>query len=247
MQRKLERKGKVTCPEGVPWVSRGQKSQKKDNKMAILCNLQAKIGPHIGYRKRMHQYWKDDGLRNILKTGKLSKVEIERLKRQIKQFHVDSVECETGQLDRSDEEVVTQYNDNLLLQGFIVGASCCVEDTRVSESASDVTKRLKLLLKNPKNDPIPSLRSTNGFRLKQETEEVTKAMSSITLNDISDFKNLIKAGAISVCERMGIRKSVKLQQEPFWKRRTESDITRLRKDCSRQDDWLKGEWKKDKK
>ena len=215
--------------------------------MAILCNLQAKEGPHIGYRKRMHQYWKDDGLRSILKTSKLSKVEIERLKRQIKQFHVDSVECETGQLDRSNEEVVTQYDDNLLLQGFTVGASCCVEDTRVSESASDITKRLKLLLKNPKNDPIPSLRSTNAFRLKQETEEVTKAMSSITLNDISDFKNLIKAGAISVCERMGIRKSVKPQQEPFWKRRIESDITRLRKDCSRQDDWLKGKWKKDKK
>ena len=179
--------------------------------MAILCNLQAKEGPNIGYRKRMHQYWQDDGLRSILKTGKLSKVEIERLKRQIKQFHVDSVECETGELDRSDEEVVTQYDDNLLLQGFTAGASCCVEDTRVSESASDITKRLKLLLKNPKNDPIPSLRSTNTFRLKQETEEVTKAMSSITLNDISDFKNLIKAGAISVCESMGIRKSIKPQ------------------------------------
>ena len=92
------------------------------------------------------------------------------------------------------------------------------------------------------------MRSANAFRLKQETE-VTKAMSSITLNDISDFKNLIKAGAIKagVCERMGIRKSVKHQQEPFWKRRIESDIARLRKDLSRQDDWLKGKWKKHKK
>ena len=72
-------------------------------------------------------------------------------------------------------------------------------------------------------------------------------MSSITLNDISHFKNLIKASAISVCERMGIRKSVKSQQEPFWKRRIECDIARLRKDLSRQDDWLKGKWKKDKK
>ena len=203
----------------------------------------------------MHQYWKDDGLfelqeqhlayqvRSILKTGKLSKVEIERLKRQIKLLHVDSVECETGKLDRSDEKVVTQSDDNVLLQEFTAGASGCVEDTRVSESASDITKRLKLLLKNPKNDPIPSLRSANAFRLKQEIEEVTKAMSSIALNDISDFKNLIKAGAISVCERMGIRKSVKPQQEPFWKRHIESDITRVKKDLSRQDDWLKVKWK----
>ena len=72
-------------------------------------------------------------------------------------------------------------------------------------------------------------------------------MSSITLNDISDFKNLIKAGAIIVCERMGIRKSVKLQQGPFCKRRIESDIARLREDLSRQDDWLQGKRKKDKK
>ena len=72
-------------------------------------------------------------------------------------------------------------------------------------------------------------------------------MSSITLNDISDFKNLIKAGAIIACEKMGIIKSVKPQQEPFWKRRIESDIARLRKDLSRQNDWLQGKWKKDKK
>ena len=105
-----------------------------------------------------------------MKTGKLSKVEIERLKRQIKQLHVDSVECEIGELDRSDEEVVTQPDDNVLLQESTAGPRGCVEDTHVSESASDIRKRLKLLLKNPKNDPIPSLISANAFRLKQETE-----------------------------------------------------------------------------
>ena len=77
-----------------------------------------------------------------MKTLKLSKIEIEGLKRQIKQLHVDSVEIETGELDRV-EEVVTQSNDNVLLQ----------EGTGVieSESESDITKWLKLLLKNPKN------------------------------------------------------------------------------------------------
>ena len=75
-------------------------------------------------------------VRSILKTGKLSKVEIERLKRQIKLLHVDSVECETGKRDRS-EKVVTQSDDNVSLQEFAAGASGCVEDTRVSESAND--------------------------------------------------------------------------------------------------------------
>ena len=79
----------------------------------------------------MHQHWKDYGLfelpeqrlayqvTSILKTGKPFKVEIKRLNRQIKQFYVDSVECETGELDRADEEVVTQ--DNVLLQEFTAG------------------------------------------------------------------------------------------------------------------------------
>ena len=129
---------------------------------------------------------------------------------------MDSVECETGELDRADKEVVTQ--DNVLLQEFPAGARDCFEVTGVSESASDITKRLKLLLKNPQNDPVPSLRFANILWLKQETAEVTKTMSSVALNDISDFKNLIKVGAIIVCEGMGIRKSVKPQQERFWKR-----------------------------
>ena len=77
-----------------------------------------------------------------MKTTELSKIELEVLKRQIKQLHVDSVEIKTGELDRA-EEVVTQSNDNVLLQ----------EGTGVieSESESDIMKWLKLLLKNPQN------------------------------------------------------------------------------------------------
>ena len=115
----------------------------------------------------------------------------------------------------------------------LADASGYFEDTDVYDSANDITKRLKLLLKSPKNDPIPSLGSANAFQLKQEIEEVNKVMSSVTLNDISGFSNLIKASAVSVCKIMVMRKSVKSQQESFWKRCTERDITRLRNDLSR--------------
>ena len=47
-------------------------------------------------------------VRSISKTGKLSKVETESLKRQIKKLHVDSVDSETEELDTAEEEVVTQ-------------------------------------------------------------------------------------------------------------------------------------------
>ena len=74
-----------------------------------------------------------------------------------------------------------------------------------SESESDTIKRLKRLLKNPKKYPISSLQY--AFQLKQETEEVNKAIYSITLNDISEFKNLMKAGTTIVCERVRISKN----------------------------------------
>ena len=50
-----------------------------------------------------------------MKTGKLSKVDIEGLNRQIKELHVGNVESETGELEAAEEEVVTQFDDNVLL------------------------------------------------------------------------------------------------------------------------------------
>ena len=57
-------------------------------------------------------------VRNSLKTGKLSKVKIEVVKRQIKELHVNSTKSETGELDTAEEEVVTQSDENVLLQKF---------------------------------------------------------------------------------------------------------------------------------
>ena len=53
-------------------------------------------------------------------------------------------------------------------------------------------------------------------------------MSSITLNDINDFKNTIKGAATIASEKMRIRKSAKPLQEPFCKRPIESDIAIFR-------------------
>ena len=95
-------------------------------------------------------------VRSILKTGKLSKVEIEVLKKQIKKLHMDSVESETGKLHAAGEEVMAQ-SDNVLLHEVTAGTSGYAEDAGVIESdtESDITKRLKLLQQNLINDTIP--------------------------------------------------------------------------------------------
>ena len=83
-----------------------------------------------------------------MKTGKLSEVEIEGLKRQIRKIHVDSVKSATGELYAAEEEVVIQSDNKVLLLEFTAGASGYVEDTGVteSESVSVIAKWLKELL-----------------------------------------------------------------------------------------------------
>ena len=62
--------GKQRGPGRHPATARGKWS-KEDNKMAILCYFKAKEGPNIGYRKRMHPYWKDYGLFELEEHVKL--------------------------------------------------------------------------------------------------------------------------------------------------------------------------------
>ena len=51
----------------------------------------------------------------------------------------------------------------LRLKGIMAGAGGYAEDTGVTESESDITKRLKELLRNPKNDSTSLLRSADAF------------------------------------------------------------------------------------
>ena len=108
---------KVSRPAGVPWVSR-VKSQKRITRWLhyVICKQKKdqilgiereciSIGRTMGCLSCTNNTWYTN-LGVFLKQVNCL-VEIEGLKRQIKQLHVDSVECETGELDRADEEVVT--------------------------------------------------------------------------------------------------------------------------------------------
>ena len=69
-----------------------KKWTKEDNKFAMTCFLKVKEESQRVYRKRMHQYWIEEGrfdieeqhltcqVRSILKIEKLSEVEIEALR-----------------------------------------------------------------------------------------------------------------------------------------------------------------------
>ena len=135
-------------------------------------------------------------------AGKLPKVEIVGLKRKTYKLHVNSSENKTGESDTAGDEVVTQS-----VQGE-------------SESESDITKRQTLLQKNPQK--WSHFVSTISGCILTETGNKRSQQSKFHyyLNWYSDFMNLIKACATLIWERMEIKKLVKPQQEPFWKKNT---------------------------
>ena len=70
----------------------------------------------------------------------------------------------------------------------------------------------------------------------------------IQIRNITDARDVIQAAAILVGKILNLKEpNRKIEKEPFWKRRIDDDIKRLRKDLSRIDAWFKGKWRNCKK
>ena len=64
-----------------------------------------------------------------------------------------------------------------------------------------------------------------ALELKAETKNINEILFNIRLDNLKDIRDVIKAAAILVGERVGIkRKREQKQKESFWKRGIENDI-----------------------
>ena len=103
---------------------------------------------------------------------------------------MNSTKSETGELDTAEEEVVTQSDENVLLQKFTARVMDMLR-TMVKWCNWEpewewewYNKTAKAITKKPQNDPIPSPRSADAFGMKQGAKKVNKAMCIVILNDI---------------------------------------------------------------
>ena len=95
----------------------------------------------------------------------------------------------------------------------------------------------------------PALRSYDNKKLKDVTKRVNDVLGTIETNSISETKNLIIAGITLMYKELGIKNNAQKTKakEPYWKRRLENDIRKLRKELSRIESWFTGRWKKKNK
>ena len=108
---------------------------------------------------------------------------------------------------------------------------------------NDDTKRIRGIMQENSSDLILSLRGIHALKVKSAVSEVNDIICKMRVKNLDELKNLVRAAARLVCNKVGVIANKKEFKEPYWKRRIEDDIARLRKDLSQVEDWFKGRWK----
>ena len=94
---------------------------------------------------------------------------------------------------------------------------------------------------------VKSLRNVNKLELKSGTAKVSGVLKHIETKNITETRDLLKAAAVVICERLAMKDTTTTRGErPWWMRRIEGDISRLRKHLSRLDAWSNGLWTRPK-
>ena len=223
---------------------------KEFNKQAIECYLRSQ--PNVrGYRKRMLTIWKTIGLfevteaqltsqvRCIRDRGWLSEVEMEEIERKI-----NKVDTEIQEEGTSDNKRTTTPNND---QGDVRKETQEVHDwethqtEKLNHEQRSIVEMLKTKLGKKEQLEQVNLRSVDRRKVREKTKLVNEVINKIQTKDISETNSLILAGANVVAELVGMKKRKIKAKQPWWKKRILMQISTLRKDLSRIE-----EWKKDK-
>ena len=222
---------------------------KADYKVAMECFLRAPKGGR-GVGKRTLDLWLDRGmfdisennLMNQIRVFKkkqwLTSVEIEEMKRLIENGSQEGVETDVGdETPQSDSGNANEQHDTIEREDLDQ------DNSNLTEEENAIVSRIKEVLMQGNIRPVKSLK----LELRSETAKVNGVLKHIEKKNITETRDLLKAAAVVICERLGVKDTTATRGErPRWMRRIEGDISRLRKDLSRLDAWSKRLWTRPK-
>ena len=218
-----------------------KKWTKEDNKFAGTHYLKAKEEGHRRYRKRMHQCWKEEGsfeieeqhlacqVRSILKTKKLPEFKIAALRRKVinQQKPID-VLIENDSVERSDATPVIEIR---VEQNHPVADGGMEGNDELHQN--DNTQRIRRMMQGNSSDPIPLEGGIDALKVKstvsevsdiicntrvENLDEVNDITCNIRVENLDELKNLLRAGARLVCDRVGVIANKNEFKEPYWKK-----------------------------
>ena len=119
-----------------------------------------------------------------------------------------------------------------------------VGEEELDEEMAAILMRLRQIFQEEGFRKPVNLRYADSFAVRRETNKINSVLKFVSTNNITDVRKLVCAAGYLVGERLGITKTSKqVQRDPWWKRRLEGDIRRLRKDLSKVDAWHRGVWR----
>ena len=99
-----------------------------------------------------------------------------------------------------------------------------------------------------KKDNLPNhqnLRRIDRVRVKEKTKFVDEVIDSVQTSNITEDNKLVKCAALAITQLLGTKEIKNKKEEPFWKKRIESNINALRKDVSLIERWETGMLRKE--
>ena len=203
-----------------------KKWTKEDNKFAITCYLKAIEESQRGYRKWIHRYWIEEGrfeieeqhltcqVRSILKTKKLSEVEIEALNQKV------TTPQETVEVliknDPVEDPDVTPVTESGVKQNHPAGDSGMEETDELHQN--DDTQRIRMMQENSSDSipshPMPSLQGIDALKVKGTVSEVSD-ICNIRVKNLGELKDLLRARARLVRNKVGAIANKKEFKEPY--------------------------------
>ena len=211
--------------------------------------------PIRGYRKRMFQEWRNRGMfqsteqricdqaRAIRKNGWLTDAELEGIKRKISMEETINDEEPSGTVENNNEEPSgeeSEIADEQLqdIEDIVENDQSDIHIDKDMEHDLSPDQRkmvdeiLEIMKSNESNDNI-SFKRVDQNQLNDVTKRVNDVIMYIQTNTITETNNLIKAASVFVARQLGLKKGTKKKtNEPWWKRRIENDIKRIRHDVN---------------
>ena len=103
----------------------------------------------------------------------------------------------------------------------------------LSESQREIVENLRKIYVEKKTAEGISFKKVDKNKLKKEMNRVNQVIRHIETKDITETIELIKAATVWVTEQLGLKKTeFRAKKDPWWKRRIEDDIKRIRNDVN---------------
>ena len=229
---------------------------KEVNKRIMRCYIESNPSAR-GYRKRILAIWKEigvfevteqrlaDQVRAIKVNGWLSEVEIEEIRRNIKDKQNDTNEAVIT-IENPDVRVNISPEDNsdegmseILNSGHqTISGQNQINEADMSDEQVELAAAIRAKLLEENELPPQNLRAVDRKKLKEATQAVNNVIKKLDTKNISETNRLTLAGANVVADLLQVKRKQRPKKEqnkePWWKQRMKQ-IKELRRDLSKLD------------